>query len=373
MKTQTSKTLKVAFAAAAALARKKVALAVCAALCSVGLAFPQSDDNATFITFDAPGAFNAPGAGTAALSINPAGEITGFYLDANYEWHGFLRAADGTITSFDPPGSVFTFSGSINPEGAIVGTYLDANGGPHGFLRARDGSFTTFNPPGVIAPFTSFPPSINPAGAVAYYNDSIEGFVRAPDGTFTIFESPGASGTFATGINPAGTVAGYYFIVTINPFSLSFHSYVRTPDGSITSFDPPGSSSSGTGSECINSAGVIAGDYSDSNGVSHGYVRAHDGAFTTFDVPGAGTRPGQGTAQFGAAINPAGATTGNYSDANGVFHGFLRTHDGTISTFDPPGSVFTFPASINPAAMITGSYVDANGVGHGFLRIPHGK
>ena len=35
-------------------------------------------------------------------------------------------------------------------------------------------------------------------------------------------------------------------------------------------------------------------------------------------------------------------------------------------TFDPPGSTGTAPAGINPAGAITGYYVDANG-GHGFL------
>src|SRR6516225_7768547 len=63
MKTQASKTLKVAVAATAALARRKVALAVCVALCTVGLAFPQSDDKATIITFDAPDAGTGAGQG----------------------------------------------------------------------------------------------------------------------------------------------------------------------------------------------------------------------------------------------------------------------------------------------------------------------
>jgi hypothetical protein len=36
-------------------------------------------------------------------------------------------------------------------------------------------------------------------------------------------------------------------------------------------------------------------------------------------------------------------------------HGFLRSDDGTFTTFNGPGSIFTFPASINPAGAITGS------------------
>jgi hypothetical protein len=56
-----------------------------------------------------------------------------------------------------------------------------------------------------------------------------------------------------------------------------------------------------------------------------------------------------------------------------VYHGFLRAPDGTITTFDPPGAVHgTFPAGINPAGAITGSYTDANGFSHGFLGFPTG-
>ena len=68
VKTQISNTFKPTFAAAAALARRKVALALCVALCTVDLAFPQSGDDATIITFDVLGAVN----GTFASSINGA-------------------------------------------------------------------------------------------------------------------------------------------------------------------------------------------------------------------------------------------------------------------------------------------------------------
>jgi hypothetical protein len=72
------------------------------------------------------------------VSINPAGAITGSYRDASFVNHGFLRAADGSFTSFDPPGSILTQPNSINQAGAITGTYFTP-GNPfaqqHGFLR----------------------------------------------------------------------------------------------------------------------------------------------------------------------------------------------------------------------------------------------
>ena len=64
--------------------------------------------------------------------------------------------------------------------------------------------------------------------------------------------------------------------------------------------------------------------------------------------------------------------TGYYADANGVGHGFLRTHDGSFTTFDAPGAAGTFPSNVASTGAITGNYLDANGTSHGFLRIPHG-
>jgi len=103
------------------------------------------------------------------------------------EQHGFLRTPTGAFTTFDPPGSTFTYVGSISTNGEIAGAYCNT-AGRYGFVRARDGAFTTFASPGpssgilpgvyAVAP----PPSINPAGAVAgtYFDSSgnKRGFVR---------------------------------------------------------------------------------------------------------------------------------------------------------------------------------------------------
>jgi hypothetical protein len=48
----------------------------------------------------------------------------------------------------------------------------------------------------------------------------------------------------------------------------------------------------------------------------------------------------------------------------------VRAKDGTITTFDAPGSTGTFELAINPAGVITGAFSDASGATHGFLRIP---
>src|SRR5260221_6154981 len=84
--------------------RWRGSLALCLLLCSLEVGLCWSAHAATFTTFDVPGI-----RGILVQSINTAGAITGFYADANYVVHGFLRARDGTLTTFDVPGAVHTY------------------------------------------------------------------------------------------------------------------------------------------------------------------------------------------------------------------------------------------------------------------------
>jgi len=87
-------------------------------------------------------------------------------------------------------------------------------------------------------------------------------------------------------------------------------------------------------------------------------------------VPGAVTGPFEGT--LANATNLPGITAGDFTDANGVSHGFTRVPGGKNFFFDAPGEGIqaTLPLSINLWGVVTGSFVDANGVNHGFLRFP---
>jgi len=68
---------------------------------SVALALSVQLSAQTYTTFDAPNSI-----ATQPVAINQQGAITGFYADANNVNHGFVRAVDGTITTFDAPGAV---------------------------------------------------------------------------------------------------------------------------------------------------------------------------------------------------------------------------------------------------------------------------
>jgi predicted membrane protein len=74
------------------------------------------------------------------LSINAAGAITGYYYDLRNALRGFVRATNGTITTFNVPGAgitstLGTYAAGINDAGAIAGYYYDANNVVHGFQR----------------------------------------------------------------------------------------------------------------------------------------------------------------------------------------------------------------------------------------------
>src|SRR5438876_10012447 len=91
---------RLAFANFRTLTRGRGSLTLCLALCSLLLGVCSNAFAQSFATFDAPGVQNA-----VPVSINQNGAITGSYVDARGASHGFLRAPDGTITTFDVPGA----------------------------------------------------------------------------------------------------------------------------------------------------------------------------------------------------------------------------------------------------------------------------
>ena len=319
----------------------------------------------TFVTFDVPGStcLAAFPFCTRPIAINNSEAIIGIYADASGASHGFLRTRDGAIATIDPPGSVFNFPSDISPAGVITGNFCD-NTTCHGYLRSPYGAFTTFDPAGSVFNQVT---GINAAGAIAgsYYDANFvaHGFLRASNGAFTTFDAPGSTalgGTFPVEIDPAGTIVGQSCDDT------TCHGFLRTSDGAFTTFDPAGSVS--TSPAALNPAGAITGFYTDVNFVTHGFLRAKDGAFTMFDVPGSlSTSP--------TSINPTGAITG-IENSPFHLHGFLRARDGAFTIFDVPGSQYTWRvASITPAGAIAGSYLflDAAGIcclERGFLRNP---
>ncbi len=320
--------------------------------------FVRPSATGTITTFDAPGAGTTKNQGTFATGIDAAGDVTGIYADSNDAYHGFVRAGGtGVITAFDVPGAPTgmghrgTSPISINASGTIAGLYSDAGAVRHGFIRSSSGSFTTFDVTGAGTTLGkgTIPIGINAGGDVTgFYLDSsglAHGFIRiASTGTFTApIDAPSAGhvpssggfsfgGTIAVGIDTAGDIAGIY-----TDANSVFHGYVRTASGTITQFDVTGVVAAGlfpgTVPTGMNTAGDVGGFYTDGSGVNHGFVRSFaNGTITApLDAPSASaTGMVKGTLPVG--INSSDELAGIYADTSGAFHGFVATTSGTAAT-----------------------------------------
>src|SRR5207302_453897 len=248
----------------------------------------------SFTTFGVSGASYTTPAG-----INDLGQVAGIYQvgpPQALQNHGFVRDAQGNITTFDVPGGVVgnTFVQAINNPGQIAGTYQDSN----------------------------------------FHN---QGYVRDVQGGFATFDVPGQGGIFGVRINNLGQIAGWYQDAS-SPTLLA-HGFVRDAQGNITPFDVPGAVS--TFPVGINNLGQVAGVYQDSNGDTHGFVRDPQGHITTFDVPGT-------LSQYPQGINNLGQIVGYFGDGN--------SHTGVfIATFAADNTSAGSNIAVSPTDTTTGT------------------
>jgi hypothetical protein len=133
----------------------------------------------------------------------------------------------------------------------------------------------------------------------------------------------------------------------------------------------------GTTAYGINSQGALTGYYVDDSNLYHGFVRTPDGHLTEFDPPGAGTLPGSAQGTVPASINDAGEIAGQYQDGGYLYHGFVRHPNGRFETIDAPGAGTgagqgTWAQVINQWGEVAGYYLDAGNNYHGFIRYPGG-
>jgi hypothetical protein len=333
---------------------------------------PLAAQTAAFVSFEAPDAGTRSGAGTVGISINKSGTVTGYYIDASGNTHGFVRSASGQITEFDAPGLSATAAGRINASGQILGegTLLSQTNPKLGFLRNPNGKFVLIKAPGTRQ--QTLPSGINDTGEIAGScldsANSYHGFVRDAGGNYTVFDEPNAvkgvsgHGTIVSGINANGVTTGYY-----SDTALINHGFTRDQFGNFTSFDSPGAGNCavgcGTAPTDINLSGSVAGNYVDNSLITHSFVRDSLGNFTDFDAPGA-------SQTFTSGINDGGEVVGTMELFSGQpARGFTRDASGHFTTFSAPlpnANIFAY--GINNAGRVTGYYTDANGVDHGFVR-----
>jgi hypothetical protein len=313
----------------------------------------------TITTFDAPNAV-----GTFPQAVSAFGTIVGFYQDSSNASHGFTRFAQGTITTFDVPGSG-TFPLAVNRRGQITGSVFSERLGvpvSRGFLREADGRVTEFD--ASADALVTRPEAINAQGWVAgtYLESGAQhGFLRLGSGAVTSYDVPGLIGAINE-VGPRGELVGWY----LEPHGLQ-HGFAREPDGTITSFDAPDVNTSTAGIGCprcggtrttaANAAGVV-GYFGGAGGSIRGFVRRANGTFQVLDVPAAAST-------LPSAINLKGDVAGQY--LAGGLHNFLLPRNGSFQSFDLVGAFSTNVIGVDLRGDVVGYFADANG-SHGFVR-----
>lgn len=259
-------------------------------------------------------------------------------------------------------GAVETYGGSINSAGTVTGFYRFSDNKDHGFIRAPDGTITTFD---VTGADETTPRAINVKGSVTGYAIGATmgmGFVRTPDGTITTFQVPGETGgTNPLSINAEGEVTGNYCCIFRNGLAL-MKGFLRHKNGHFTTF----LLTPATYPMRIVPSGAIAGFYVDTSDNYHGFFRDNGGRVIKFDVPG-----GSGSLTRPLAMNIRDTIVGFYYDGT-KDRGFLfKVPKHQFSRFDVPGSAATNPVAINNGGQVTGYYYSSNGGNSkGFVRIP---
>ena len=129
-------------------------------------------------------------------------------------------------------------------------------------------------------------------------------------------------------------------------------------DGVFTTYDFPGSQN--TYFYAFGNNGLAAGYYEDSEGLHHGVI-LEDGELREYNFPGAVETEIYGYSDSREVL------TGNFIDASGVRRGF----SGDI-TVEVPGATATYADFVTAAGAVTGSYIDAEGLYYPYLRTPNG-
>jgi hypothetical protein len=321
--------------------------------------FVREAKGGTITTFDGSDAGTGAFEGTIPLSINTAGEITGTVIDSNHTSHLFIRNLNGVVTEFEDTNASTaknrgTAGWRINDNGDVVGFFstgsISTPSTYHGFLRKANGTFVQIDDPNAGT-------GVNPSNGKK-------------------------EGTQAYSINNAGEIVGSYVDANFER-----HGFIDN-NGTFKEFDPPGAGTStaghkqgmsGTIPTGVDAAGVVVGTFTDTAGLRHGFVRHTDGTFKVFDGPGsaAGQAYIPGTFPFNIGSS-TGVVVGFDADANGFYHAFERSEAGTITEIKPPGAAASMltllpgagAGGVNVYGDVAGGYSDANGVYHGFIFTP---
>jgi PEP-CTERM motif len=287
------------------------------------------------------------------------------------------------FTNFDFPGAgtnaaTGTNANGISNTGVATGVSIDNAGNIASFVRAPDGAFTVVNIPNTGMAF-----GVNSAGNVVGTNGTNAVFVPNGGSPQTLTTPANAGSAF--GINDKGNIVGQVGIG--GTAGAGFFLTNQNGSGLITINAPTGSASDVVNAQGVNNNGQIVGFYLGNDGNVHGFMAntssAVGGSLTGTPIadPTIPTVPGEPGATFVFSqvlgINDSGLAAGYYGDSTASQHGyFYDTTTGHYTFLDDPSEGFfngvevTQITGINNLGDISGFYSDANGVFHGFVAVP---
>jgi hypothetical protein len=289
------------------------------------------------------------------------------------------------FTNFDgpTPGTVAgtgTNMNGIANSGTAVGTTIGNNGTFINFtvdpLRARTTKILNINGSTTATAF-----GINSAGTVVGSDGQGNASSLSRRGVLNTFIPTGGTSATAFGINDQGTIVGQYVTSTATP------GFIRVRGKSFVTINAP-SGPNTVNAQGINNKGLVVGFYVGTNGQDHGLMvnakGVKTGTLTGTAVadPTIPAVPGEPGATFVFSqilgVNDKGMAVGYYGDSTGSQHGFLYdTKTGRYTFLDDPSAAFhngvevTQITGITNSGEITGFYSDAQGVFHGFVAATH--
>jgi hypothetical protein len=298
--------------------------------------------------------------------LNPAG---------GYRFTNFDGPTPGTVA-----GTGTNMNGIAN-SGTAVGVTIGNSGTISNFtvdpLRSRKTKILNINGSTTAMAF-----GINSAGTVVGSDGNGNAFSLSRRGVLKTFIPTGGTSATAFGINDQGTIVGQYVTSTATPGFIQVHGKsfvtINAPSGPNT-----------VNAQGISDRRLVVGFYVGTDGQDHGFLVNARGvtngtltgtAIADPTIPHVAGEPGA-TFVFSQVlgINDKGIAVGYYGDSTGSQHGFLYdTRTGQYTFLDDPSAAFsnngvevTQITGITNSGEITGFYSDANGVFHGFVATTH--
>ena len=286
-----------------------------------------------FTNIDGPTPGTNAATGTNLNGISNSGTSVGFTIDNAMNFHNFtvnpLKSNSATLLNIN--GSTTAMAFGTNAAGTVVGT--DGNGNA---FTLSNGKLKTFIPPGGTSA-TAF--GINDKGTIVGQDvtaNGTPGFIKVNSKTYITINAPSGPNTVnAQSINNKGLVVGFY-VGTDGQDHGFMASQGAAKKGTLTGTaitDPtipmvagePGATFVFSQVLGVNDHGIAVGYYGDSTTSQHGFIyNTNTGKYTFLDDPSEAFNNGVEVTQI-TGITNSGEITGFYSDANGVFHGFVAT------------------------------------------------